>query len=57
MNAGLVSLDGRKNITASQSGARTEAERIGTELGTRILEDGGRELLAEIRSQQAADNA
>lgn len=57
LNAGLVSLDGRKNITASQSGARTEAERIGTELGTRILEDGGRELLAEIRSRQAADNA
>jgi hydroxymethylbilane synthase len=55
LTAGLVSLDGKKNIRATLSGPKAEATRIGTELGTKILADGGKEVLAEIRSQQAAE--
>lgn len=55
LSAGLVSLDGKQNIRATASGPKAEAERIGTELGTKILADGAKELLADIRSQQAAD--
>jgi hydroxymethylbilane synthase len=50
--AGLVSLDGQKNITSNRTGSRSEAEAIGEEMGDYILNSGGRELLAEIRSQQ-----
>ncbi len=57
LSAGLVSLDGQQKISSTLSGPRAEAERIGTELGTKILADGAKELLAEIRSQQAADLA
>ena len=52
LSAGLVSLDGQKNISSNRSGSRSEAEAIGEELGDYILNSGGRELLAEIRSQQ-----
>lgn len=52
LTAGLVSLDGSKNISATRTGMRAEAEKMGAELGNHILENGGRELLAEIRSQQ-----
>lgn len=55
LTAGLVSLDGKKNIRATISGPKSEAAKLGTELGTKILADGGQEVLAEIRSQQAAD--
>ncbi len=57
LTAGLVSLDGKKNIRATLSGPKAEAARIGQELGTKILADGGKEVLAEIRRLQAADNA
>ena len=57
MTGGLVSLDGQKNIRATLSGPKAEAARIGKELGTKILADGGKEVLAEIRRQQAADKA
>jgi len=52
LSGGLVSLDGTKEITSSRTGSRAEAEIIGNELGTFILGSGGKELLAEIRSQQ-----
>lgn len=55
LTAGLVSLDGKKNIRATSSGPKAEATRIGKELGTKILADGGQEVLAEIRSQQGAE--
>lgn len=57
LTAGLVSLDGKKNIRATLCGPKAEAARIGKELGTKILADGGKEVLAEIRRQQAADLA
>lgn len=52
LSGGLVSLDGQKNITSNQTGSRSEAVTIGEELGNYILSSGGKELLAEIRSQQ-----
>ncbi|MBW1749774.1 MAG: hydroxymethylbilane synthase, partial [Deltaproteobacteria bacterium] len=52
LSGGLVSLDGQKNITSTQTGSRSKAVTIGEELGNYILNSGGRELLAEIRSQQ-----
>ena len=52
LSAGLVSLDGQKNISSNRTGSRSEAEAIGEEMGDYILNSGGRELLAEIRSQQ-----
>ena len=52
LSAGLVSLDGQKNIRSERSGSRSEAEAIGEEMGDYILNSGGRELLAEIRNQQ-----
>ncbi|MEA2114211.1 MAG: hydroxymethylbilane synthase [Thermodesulfobacteriota bacterium] len=52
LSAGLVSLDGQKNISSNRSGSRSDAEAIGEEMGDYILNSGGRELLAEIRSQQ-----
>jgi hydroxymethylbilane synthase len=52
LSAGLVSLDGQRNITSNRTGSRSEAEAIGEEMGDYILNSGGKELLAEIRSQQ-----
>jgi hydroxymethylbilane synthase len=52
LSGGLVSLDGQKSITSIRTGSRSEAAAIGEDLGNYILSSGGRELLAEIRSQQ-----
>jgi hydroxymethylbilane synthase len=52
LSGGLVSLDGQKNVTSNRTGSRAEATAIGENLGNFILNSGGRELLAEIRSQQ-----
>lgn len=52
LTGGLVSLDGSRILKKSRIAARSEAESLGRELGRAILEDGGRELLLEIRSQQ-----
>ena len=52
LSGGLVSLDGQKNITSNRTGSRSEAAAIGEDLGNYVLSSGGRELLAEIRSQQ-----
>jgi len=52
LSGGLVSLDGQKSITSNRTGSRSEAAAIGEDLGNYILSSGGRELLAEIRSQQ-----
>jgi len=52
LTGGLVSLDGRKNITATRAGHTSDAELMGQELGSFILKSGGTELLAEIRKLQ-----
>ena len=55
LSAGLVSLDGQQQITDTVSGPKAEADRLGTELGEKILAAGAKELLAEIRGQQAEE--
>jgi len=56
LTGGLISLDGGTILKKSQAGPRTQAEVIGRELGSSILENGGREILAEIRSQQKTES-
>jgi len=53
LNAGLASLDGQKILCREERGLRQDAELIGFRLGDYILENGGREMLSEIRQQQA----
>ncbi len=52
IKGGLASLDGSTLITKTEQGAAAEAEDIGKRLGSYILENGGRELLAQIRRTQ-----
>ncbi|MCB2184603.1 MAG: hydroxymethylbilane synthase [Desulfobulbaceae bacterium] len=57
LTGGLVSLDGKRNLSFSAKGPRSEGAQMGAELGTRVLESGGRELLEEIRRIQAEENS
>lgn len=52
LTGGLVSLDGQKQIKHALSGAATDAVSLGEQLGARVLADGGKQLLAEIRKMQ-----
>lgn len=52
LTVGLVSLDGSEVLRKSVSGAVADAARLGVEAGEYILNNGGREMLAEIRRQQ-----
>ncbi|WP_457577789.1 hydroxymethylbilane synthase [Desulfomarina sp.] len=52
LHAGLASLDGQHIIRRKEKGARKDAEKIGKRAGEYILENGGREMLSEIRRQQ-----
>ncbi len=54
LTGGLVSLDGKENITSTRTGPSTHAESLGRDLGTFVLESGGKELLARIRQQQGS---
>lgn len=53
LTAGLASLDGQKIICREDRGLRRDAEQLGTRVGEYVLENGGREMLVEIRRQQA----
>ena len=53
LTAGLVSLDGQQSIIFTETGPVTEAESLGQQMGNQVLAEGGAELLAEIRSEQA----
>jgi len=53
LTAGLASLDGSNIIRRQERGSRQDAEQLGLRVGGYILENGGREMLAEIRRQQA----
>lgn len=55
MRAGLSSLDGTRILTKEARADRSEAEALGNSVGEYILDNGGRELLAEIRHQQAGE--
>ncbi|PID77522.1 MAG: hydroxymethylbilane synthase [Deltaproteobacteria bacterium] len=52
---GLASLDGGRIIKKTVIGKAAEAAKIGEEAARQVLQDGGREILAEIKRQQAAD--
>ncbi|MGL1930840.1 MAG: hydroxymethylbilane synthase [Desulfotalea sp.] len=53
IRVGLASLDGSTILVKEDTAPRADAEKLGDEVGTYILENGGREMLAEIRRQQA----
>jgi hydroxymethylbilane synthase len=53
LSGGLISLDGQTIIKNTIEMDVSKALELGTELGRYVLESGGRELLAEIRQQQA----
>ncbi len=52
LQVGLVSLDGKKILRKEVIGPKEEAEELGRSAGNFILENGGREMLAEIRCEQ-----
>jgi hydroxymethylbilane synthase len=52
LTGGLVSLDGQTMIKDTVTGTRKNAETLGKMLGLATLNNGGKELLAEIRRQQ-----
>lgn len=52
LSAGLISLDGKKLVRHTMEENVSEPVRLGSELGQRVLDDGGREILAEIKGQQ-----
>jgi len=55
LDGGLASIDGSNMIRNQFSGPRETAEEIGEQLGIFVLENGGQQLLAEIRRLQTQD--
>lgn len=53
LNAGLASLDGSTILSKKESAPWADAISLGEKLGEYILENGGREMLVEIRRGQA----
>jgi hydroxymethylbilane synthase len=53
LTVGLASLDGQRILRKEIQGPVADAEKMGREAGEYILNNGGREMLAEIRRQQA----
>lgn len=52
LRGGLASLDGTTVLTRTEQGPREQADVIGERLGKYILENGGREILADIKRIQ-----
>ncbi len=52
LRGGLASLDGNTVLVRTETGAQIDAEEIGKRLGMYILENGGREILADIKRVQ-----
>ncbi len=52
LSGGLASLDGNTVLVKTETGSRKEAEEIGKRLGIYILENGGKEILADIKRIQ-----
>lgn len=55
LDGGLASIDGSTMIRNQQVGPKETAEQLGEQLGDYVLENGGRELLEEIRRLQAIE--
>jgi len=56
LNGGLAAIDGSTIIQNRQVGPKESANQLGEQLGNYVLENGGREILAEIRRLQAEDS-
>lgn len=52
LRGGLASLDGKTLLVRTEKGPREEADELGQRLGKYILENGGQEILAEVRRIQ-----
>ncbi len=52
LTVGLASLDGGTILRKTAQAPRQDAEKLGQQLGDYILDNGGREMLAEIRRHQ-----
>ena len=52
LTVGLASLDGTTILRKTEQAPRQEAEQLGERLGNYILDNGGREMLVEIRRHQ-----
>jgi len=52
LTGGLISLDGQRVIKRTGTDEKENAQQLGEDIGLQILENGGRELLAEIRMSQ-----
>ncbi len=52
LRGGLASLDGKSVLVKTEKGPREKADSIGERLGHYILENGGREILADIKRVQ-----
>jgi hydroxymethylbilane synthase len=53
LTAGLASLDGTKILRITEKGSAQDPEKLGKKVGEYILNNGGREMLAEIRKLQS----
>ena len=53
LTAGLASLDGSRILRTTEKGALQDPEELGKRVGDYILNNGGREMLVEIRRSQA----
>ncbi|MCP4342610.1 MAG: hydroxymethylbilane synthase [Desulfobulbaceae bacterium] len=53
LTAGLASLDGSEILRTTEKGSSKDSEILGKRVGEYILNNGGREMLAEIRRLQA----
>ncbi len=53
LTAGLASLDGSRILRTTENGSSQDPEKLGNKVGDYILNNGGREMLAEIRRSQA----
>ncbi|GMQ25167.1 hydroxymethylbilane synthase [Algoriphagus sp. oki45] len=49
LDGGIISLDGKKRIRLSVSGAKNAPERLGEQLAEQVLQAGGKEILEEIK--------
>lgn len=55
IHAGLISLNGKQILRETMNGERQNPEEIGKRIGESILAQGGDEILAEIRGEQAQE--
>jgi hydroxymethylbilane synthase len=51
MDGGIISLDGKRIIKLKEKGTFDEAEKIGKQLATKVLETGGAKILTEIKNR------